>query len=82
MKLAMPDTVNPFDNWSVKVRSSKCFGDDLQGFDKIRKINLIVGKKQLRKVDVIRTANVRHQCVAIVSEKRQSCHLHRTITGN
>lgn len=53
-------------NFSVKVRNLKCFGDDEQGFDQIKPINLIIGRNNSGKstlLDLIEYV-VRGQMVA------------------
>ncbi len=53
----MPDG----DNFGLKVKNYKCFGDEPQGFDKIKQFNIIIGKNNSGKsalLDAVEYANV------------------------
>jgi hypothetical protein len=60
-----------FDNFSVRIKNFKCFGNEEQGFDTIKPINIIIGdivKSGVR--DKIRQPSVdrSNQCVSVLDE--------------
>lgn len=44
-------------NSSIKIRNYKCFGDELQGFDKILPLNIIIGKNNSGKSTLLQLVN-------------------------
>ena len=45
-------------NFSIKIRNYKCFGDEAQGFDSFKPVNVIIGKNNCGKSSLLEVIEI------------------------